>query len=111
MPVFKPGEMADLVGFIYSLHCIEPSGSPLVGASVLQWRGCASCHGPRGLGTRKGPPLRGRGQFYTANRLATNLWSHGIRMYGRSSQQHLGWPMLEESDVGNLLTFLNTSER
>lgn len=110
MPVFKEGEMADLVGFIYSLHCVEPSGSPLVGASVFAWRGCAECHGPRALGTRKGPGLRGRGQFYTANRLATNLWGHGIRMYRQNAKMRLNWPTLEDSDVGNLLTFLNSPE-
>lgn len=108
VPEFKGTEMSDLVGFIYSLHYVEPSGSVPVGASVFAWRGCADCHGAQADGTRSAPALRGTGQNYTANRLATDLWRHGARMYKENSRLQRNWPMLQESDIGNLLTFLNS---
>ena len=107
-PTFEAQEMADLAVFLYSLHYQEPSGSPHVGRSIFAWRGCAECHGMRAEGTARGPALRGRGQTYTAVRLATNLWGHGAKMYEQSRKAGQTWPVLQESDVGDLLTFLNT---
>jgi mono/diheme cytochrome c family protein len=107
-PTFESQEMVDLAVFLYSLHYLEPSGSPHVGGSIFGWRGCADCHGTRAEGTARGPGLRGRGQTYTAVRLATNLWGHGAKMYQQSRKAGQTWPMLQESDVGDLLSFLNT---
>lgn len=107
-PVFAGTEMADVTVFLYNLHYLEPSGSPQVGASVFDWRGCAQCHGKTAEGTRAGPALRGRGQTYTSVRLAAALWGHGARMYARSRAQGQPWPSLLPSDVGDMLAFLNT---
>jgi mono/diheme cytochrome c family protein len=107
-PTFQAQEMADLAVFLYSLHYLEPAGSPQVGASVFAWRGCSQCHGAQAEGTRRGAALRGRGQTYTAIRLATDLWRHGSRMYEQSRKLGQSWPVLQESDVGDLLAFLNT---
>ena len=107
-PSFHAQEMQDLAVFLYSLHYLEPSGSPQVGASVFTWRGCAQCHGSEAEGGRLGPPLRGRGQTYTAVRLAADLWRHGASMYEKSQTTGQPWPTLQESDIGNLLSFLNT---
>ncbi|MGH9521206.1 MAG: c-type cytochrome [Terriglobales bacterium] len=106
-PSFAPGEFTDLAVFLYSLRYEEPTGSPHVGASVFQWRGCASCHGSNASGG-SGPALRGRGQNYTAVRLATGLWRHGAQMYQLTQRTGQAWPELQESDIGDLLAFLNT---
>ena len=105
--VFQGDEVTDVAVFLYSLHYVEPSGSPHVGATVFHWRGCSSCHGEDASGG-SAPALRGRGQNYTAVRLAMGLWAHGDRMYELTRQNHQSWPQLEPSDVGDLLSFLNT---
>ncbi len=107
-PRFESQEVVDLAVFLYSLHYQEPAGAPQVGASIFTWRGCADCHGARAEGAARGPALRGRGQPYTAVRLATNLWGHGAKMYEQSRKAGQTWPLLQESDVGDLLSFLNT---
>lgn len=107
-PTFQKQEMADLAVFLYSLHYREPSGSPHVGTSIFAWRGCAECHGEQAEGTSRGPRLRGLGRTYTATRLATDLWRHGSKMYEQSRKSGQAWPTLQESDVGDLLSFLNT---
>jgi cytochrome c551/c552 len=108
LPTFEEREMSDLVGFIYSLHYSEPSGSAPVGESVFSWRGCGGCHGERAQGTYQAPQLRGRGQVYTTTRLATDLWEHGAKMYQRNRRVNREWPVLQESDIGDLVTFLNS---
>jgi len=107
-PTFQKQEMADLAVFLYSLHFREPSGSPHVGKSIFAWRGCADCHGAEAEGTARGARLRGLGRTYTATRLATDLWRHGAKMYEQSRKSGRPWPALQESDVGDLLSFLNT---
>jgi len=108
-PRFENHDVADIAVFLYSLHYLEPTGSPQVGKSVFAWRGCAQCHGDNGEGTSSGPALRGRGHAYTAVRLATMFWAHGARMYQSAQEYDRAWPMLQDSDIGHLLTFLNTS--
>jgi mono/diheme cytochrome c family protein len=108
-PRFENHDVADIAVFLYSLHYLEPTGSPQVGKSLFAWRGCDRCHGDDGEGTSSGPALRGRGHAYTAVRLATALWAHGGRMYVSARKQEQPWPTLQDSDIGHLLTFLNTS--
>ena len=109
IPRFEDHDMMDVAVFLYSLHYLEPTGSPQVGKSIFGWRGCSRCHGENAEGTNQGPALRGRAKTYTAVRLATNLWAHGERMYQNSQKSGQPWPTLQDSDIGHLLTFLNTS--
>ncbi|MGA2989889.1 MAG: c-type cytochrome [Candidatus Korobacteraceae bacterium] len=106
-PTFGPNEVRDLTVFFYSLRYLEPAGSPQIGRTVFSWRGCARCHGTQAEGG-SAPRLRGKGATFTASRLATDLWRHGRRMYERVQRDGQPWPELQESDVGNLLAFLNS---
>ena len=108
-PRLKNHDVADLTVFLYSLHYLEPTGSPQVGKSVFSWRGCHRCHGDNAEGSKLGPALRGRGHVYTAARLASALWAHGDRMYKSAQQHDQPWPMLQVSDISHVITFLNTS--
>ncbi|HEU5251268.1 MAG TPA: c-type cytochrome [Thermoanaerobaculia bacterium] len=108
-PTFLEREMADLVAFLYSFRYAEPGGSPKVGEVLFEARGCSRCHGPLALGTREGPELRGRGKSFTSVTMAAALWRHGPAMFRRTRDLGLPWPLLAEKDVGDLISFLNTS--
>lgn len=108
-PHLDGAETADLIAFLYSFRYVEPGGSPKAGEVLFAGRGCASCHGPRAEGGALGPGLRGRGRSYNSVELAAALWSHGPGMYERARKRHLPWPTLAAGDVGDLVTFLNTS--
>jgi cytochrome c551/c552 len=107
-PTFQGHEMSDLASFLYSLHYLEPTGSPQVGKSLFAWRGCSRCHGQRAEGGDFGPQLRSIGRHYTAVRLAAEFWHHGGNMYLKNQSLQRAWPTLYEGDVGHLLAFLNT---
>lgn len=104
-PELSRQEMTDIFAFLYSLRYVEPAGSPQVGASVFVWRGCSRCHGEHAQGTSHAPSLRGHS--YNSITLAVVLWHHGQRMYAETRKVGLGWPTLQEEDVGDLLAFLN----
>ena len=107
-PHFEGEEMEHLVAFLYSLRYFEPAGSSYVGESVFAWRGCNRCHGDHAEGSTKAPALRGRGRNYNVISLGSALWRHGYEMYLESQQAKIGWPTLVESDIGDLLSFLNS---
>lgn len=102
-------EMADLVAFFYSFRYVEPGGSAKVGELLFETRGCSRCHGQHAMGTPRGPRLLGRGRSYNCVVLATALWRHGPTMYRKTQTLGMPWPALAESDVGDLITFLNTA--
>ena len=70
-------------------------------------RGCHHCHGALAEGTRRGPRLRRR-EAVTIIDLATGLWTHGPKMYQATRDLGVVWPSLTESDVGDLVGFLNS---
>ncbi len=105
-PQLSEQEMTDIFAFLYSLRYVDPTGSPHVGASVFRWRGCSRCHGENAEGTARAPALRNR--TYNSISLAVALWHHGQRMYAQTRLMGIGWPTLVESDVGDLLAFLNS---
>ena len=107
-PAFEGREMADLIAFLYSVRYFELAGSPVVGRELFSERHCSRCHGTDGQGSELAPGLRGRGRFLTPVTLAKALWLHGPRMYQRSQELGLGWPTLQENDLGHLLAFLNS---
>ncbi len=106
-PTFQGREMADIVAFLASLGYFEPSGSFPMGQMRFTQRGCSRCHGTNAEGTSRGPGLRVRGQVFTLVTFATALWRHGPKMYERTQELRFPWPALHESDVGELLAFLN----
>ena len=108
-PSFDSREMADLIAFLYSVRDTEPGGSPRLGEVLYDGRGCGGCHGARAEGSRRGPGLRGRGKRFTSISFAAALWRHGPHIYERARERGLSWPELSEGDVGDLITFLNSS--
>ena len=100
-------DMADLLSFLAGLRYYEPSGSPLVGERVFAQRGCATCHGMKAEGTEVGPSLKTSAETYTTVSLTAALWRHGPKMFESVEQRGMQWPMLQPTDVGELVSFLN----
>lgn len=107
-PVLQGDEMADLRAFLASLRYFEPAGSPLVGQLVFSERGCAACHGQMAEGTKTAPGLRSGKEAFTTISFAAALWRHGPRMIEQAEESGLPWPTLKATDIGNLVSFLNT---
>jgi len=111
LPIFQRDEMADLAAFLASLRYFEPSGSSFVGQRVFIVRGCAACHGPEADGSKLGPRIRAKGDQYTTVSFTSALWKHGPRMINRAEALGVAWPRLEATDIGDLVTFLNTPQQ
>jgi mono/diheme cytochrome c family protein len=107
-PEFSGRELADLAAFLARFRYFESEGSRETGEVIFRDRGCAGCHGTRGEGTHQAPTLRAAGRSVTLVTLATALWSDGPRMYRRFRELGQPWPTLKESEVGDIVAFLNS---
>ena len=54
-----------------------------------------------------GPRLRAGPEAFTTVSFAAALWKHGPRMMDRAEQSGVPWPVLEATDIGDLVSFLN----
>jgi mono/diheme cytochrome c family protein len=111
LPKLDGDEIKDIQTFLVSLQYFEPGGSAFLGERVFRERGCAQCHGTRAQGTSQGPRLRSGTDVFTTISLATALWKHGPEMWNRAERMGISWPTLESTDVGDLISFLNTPAR
>jgi cytochrome c2 len=107
LPLLEDDEVGDLQTFLASLRYFEPTGSAFVGERVFTERGCAHCHGTEAEGTKMGPRLRAGPEAFTTVSFAAALWKHGPRMMDRAEQSGVPWPVLEATDIGDLVSFLN----
>ena len=108
LPLLQGDEVADLNIFLASLRYVEPAGSALVGERVFTERGCAHCHGSDAQGTKLAPQLRAGSEAFTTVSFATALWRHGPHMVDRAEESGVKWPVLEATDIGDLVSFLNS---
>ena len=63
-----------------SLRQQPPPGAS--GAEIYRLQNCANCHGEEREGTRRGPPLAGLDEHWTAERLAEYLSDPGATIAG-----------------------------
>ncbi len=108
LPLLEGDEVADLQTFLASLRYFEPTGSALVGERVFTERGCAHCHGSEAEGTKTAPRLRSSPEAFTTVSFAAALWKHGPKMVDHAEESGIPWPVLQATDIGDLVSFLNS---
>ncbi len=110
-PSFSGSEMADLIAFLYNFNYFVNAGSSKAGEARFAERGCATCHGASAQGTDVAPRLRADDETFTIVTFATALWRHGPAMYQQTQTKGVPWPNLVESDIADIVAFLNTPAR
>ncbi len=83
--VFNPGEMRELLSYIWARQFFEDAGDPARGRRVFTAKRCAECHE-----TGAAPKLPAAGGAYSAPAMIAALWRHGPAMLDRmKAQWHL----------------------
>ncbi len=72
MPQLQPGDVADLLAYLYSVRYLGSVGDPRRGAAVAEAKGCNACHA-----AGKGTDLRRTAGTSSAAILAS-LWNHSF---------------------------------
>jgi mono/diheme cytochrome c family protein len=83
------------------------AGSAPAGASAFAESGCSACHGAHGEGSRHGPVLHAAGRLLNTVMLATRLARSEQKMCQRAAALKLPPPSLEETEIQDVVSFLN----
>ena len=100
---FAPGEMRDLLGYLWAQQFFEDAGSAAAGRRIFVSKKCAACH----EGASKAPKLARGGGFNGAT-MVSALWRHGPSMLGEMKNRGVAWPRFEGSQMADLIAYLNS---
>jgi len=106
-PVLAPGDMSNLVAYLFAKRYFDEQGNAQRGARVFQTKGCASCHEERRQQTGA-PELTQATERYSPITISAAVWRHGPAMRDRISKEGLSWPELKPSEMLDLITYLNS---
>jgi mono/diheme cytochrome c family protein len=97
----SPGEMEQLIGYIWQRQYFTGTGSAERGKKVFADKNCAACHND----PASGAPQLGKGQSDIT--MVAALWEHGPRMLDLMNSKKLAWPRFSAQQMDDLIAFLN----
>jgi cytochrome c551/c552 len=108
LPQLTAGEMADIVGYLYSVQYFARPGDPRRGQELLASKGCLRCHAVSGKGGNVGPDFERTKELDQPVTVVAAMWNHASGMAEKMRQQAVTWPALTEQEMGNLVAYLQT---
>ncbi len=102
---FEPGEMRELLSYLWAKQFFEDTGDPGRGKRVFTAKGCAGCHSNGASGA---PKIVGTGRRYSGASMVSALWQHGPTMLERMKAQGTPWPRFDGSQMSDLIAYLNS---
>jgi mono/diheme cytochrome c family protein len=103
-PQFQPGEMRELLSYLWARQFFEDSGDPARGKRVFSAKHCADCHQSS---AGAAPKIIGSGQTFTGPSMVAALWHHGPAMLQQMQSRGIPWPRLNMDDMSALIAYLN----
>lgn len=105
-PKFSPGEMSDLIAYLYFIQFQEPKGSPQRGARVFAEKKCKLCHMPEKSYEKPiGPDLAQSG-LDSPFRIVAEMWNHAPKILIKMKEKGIRWPVLETGEMRDLMAFI-----
>ncbi len=100
--VFRPGEMRELLSYLWARQFFQDAGDPARGARVFASKHCASCHT-----TGPAPKLMAGDTVFSGPAMIAALWRHGPAMLEQMKARGIPWPRLDKADMSGLIAYLN----
>jgi len=106
-PIFGPGDMGNLVAYLFAKRYFNQEGNAAKGARIFQSKNCVLCHEQRRqqigaldltLSTERFSPIT----------MSAAMWRHGRAMLEATQREKLAWPELKPSEMLDLITYLNS---
>jgi cytochrome c2 len=106
-PTLQPGDMKNLVAYLFSRRYFLDSGNAGRGQQVYREKSCAWCHEERRqlLGA---PDLTQVSEMFSPVTMVTAVWRHGPSMLEVMKKQGMTWPEFHGSEMSNLIAYLNS---
>ena len=107
-PTFAPGELGDLLAFLYFLNYFDEPGNAAEGRALFSRKQCIQCHRVGLEGGRSGPPLDRIPRGTPPLQLARDLWNHGPAMMPLMRAKGLEIPTFQGNEILHLFTYLRS---
>jgi len=111
--VFQPGEMRELLSYVWAQQFFEDARDPARGRRVFVSKGCAGCHENAASGSPAAgaPNLAALSQRFSGPAMTAVLWRHGPAMLARMRASSIPWPRLSAQDMSALIAYLNLPDK
>ncbi len=113
MPLFGGHQIADIQAYIRQISFLRDREAVLLqppdpnrGRDLFSNKGCTTCHGANGRGTRSGPDLREATQQLHVSEIAGALWNHSAQMVGAMRARGIAFPRFQDGEMGDIIAFL-----
>ena len=108
VPPLQANELADIVGYLYSVEYFAAPGDPRRGEAIVKAKGCLDCHSIGGKGAGAAPDFeKSRGLNEPANVVAA-MWNHGAVMEQKMRDEKLSWPVFKGDEFTQVVAFLQS---
>ena len=104
-PRLSLGEMRQVLAYVWAKQFFGSTGDSERGRKTFESKKCAACHGNASSGA---PALTKPAEPYSAVAMVAVLWRHGPAMERKMRDMHIAWPQLSQSDMANLIAYLNS---
>jgi mono/diheme cytochrome c family protein len=111
IPQLSVEEMADIVGYLYSVRYFARAGDPGNGAKIAAAKGCLSCHGLYG---ERGKPASDLARSHSAESPAAvmaALWNHAFIGRPKAERERAVWAEMGSAEMGDLIAYLQSLRR
>ena len=110
VPQLRPGEVADLIAYLYSVRYLAVPGDVRRGREMLTAKGCVGCHSVQGRGAKTAPDLAAVKGLDSPAAVMATLWNHSFGADGPADRGKT-WPELRPGDVADLVAYLAAATR
>jgi nitric oxide reductase subunit C len=105
-PQFSPGEMSDLMTYLYFLEFKDPPGSVERGRQVFSDKRCAICHQPERPEVKTIGPNLARLGLDSPFKILAQMWNHAPAIEQRMKQGGIRWPLLGKGQMRDLIEYI-----
>jgi cytochrome c2 len=106
-PVLGPGDMSNLVAYLFAQRSFYADGDVSRGAKVFEAKHCASCH-EQNRGRSGAPDLTTASERYSPITLSAVLFRQGSTMHDAMLTKDVAWPHFTPREMADLITYLNS---
>ena len=107
-PIFKKGEMADVIAYLYGLKLKDAPGNPGHGKEIIQRKGCLNCHSIRGQGSDIAADFATLSDLNSLLQMITAMWNHAPAMQEKFAEKRLKWPEFTGRDMADIYAYLHS---
>ena len=108
LPQLSPGEMADVVAYLYSVRYFGNAGNISNGFTVASQKGCLHCHALRGERGKPASDLTKVQGLESPAAVLAALWNHAVVTPPSVGGQKWEWPLFKQQEMADLIALLQS---